>query len=55
MKPIPLQWIVFLCFVSLGLLSGCATTPPQEFSDQPWNQPQSWEGVIAIPGMDGRN
>ncbi|MDZ4197694.1 MAG: hypothetical protein U1E27_00250 [Kiritimatiellia bacterium] len=34
------------------LAGGCATT--QEYSDQPWNQPQPWEGVIPFPGMEGR-
>jgi hypothetical protein len=37
----------------LGWAGGCATTK-DEYSDQPWNQPQSWEGVIPLPNMDGR-
>ncbi len=36
-------------------LCGCATTDEyrdeKEFSDMPWNTPQSWEGSRSIPGL----
>lgn len=37
------------------VLCGCATTDDyhddKEYSDMPWNTPQSWEGSRQIPGM----
>lgn len=46
-----------LTLAILGSSAGCATTrngDEEVYSDQPWNQPQSWEGVIPLPNMDGR-
>lgn len=25
----------------------------KEYSDMPWNTPQTWEGSMSIPGMSG--
>jgi len=37
------------------LLVGCATNneyhDDKEYSDMPWNTPQSWEGSRQIPGL----
>ncbi|WP_168433542.1 hypothetical protein [Pontiella sulfatireligans] len=37
------------------VLAGCATNDDyrdeQEYSDMPWNTPQSWEGSRSIPGL----
>lgn len=48
-------WLWLFAFILCGA-AGCATTRDDEevYSDQPWNQPQSWEGVIPLPNMDGR-
>jgi hypothetical protein len=49
-------WLWIFIFL-LGGAMGCATTGNEDeevYSDQPWNQPQSWEGVIPMPNMDGR-
>ena len=39
------------------VLSGCSTPvyedgTKKEYSDMPWNTPQSWEGSMSIPGMN---
>ncbi|WP_372796240.1 hypothetical protein [Pontiella sp.] len=38
-------------------LTGCATNDefedPQEYSNMPWNTPQSWEGSQTVPGLSG--
>ena len=39
-------------------LAGCSTPKyedgtKKEYSDMPWNTPQSWEGSMNIPGMGG--
>jgi|GEM_PF-2636595 len=39
---------------TLLLLCGCASDDyrdDKEYSDIPWNTPQSWEGSRSIPGM----
>ena len=41
-----------------GALAGC-TAPTyddgtkRDYSDMPWNTPQSWEGSMNVPGMSG--
>ena len=35
----------------LAVISGCASTDAE--SEQPWNTPQPWEGVITMPGLNG--
>ncbi len=39
------------------MLAGCATQDDyqddQEYSNMPWNTPQSWEGSQSIPGLSG--
>ena len=46
------RWLVLLL---LGLAAGCATVPDDDReSELPWSKPQSWEGVIPMPGFDGR-
>lgn len=39
-------------------LAGCSTPvnsdgSKKEYSDMPWNTPQTWEGSMSIPGMSG--
>jgi hypothetical protein len=39
-------------------LASCSTPKyedgtKKEYSDMPWNTPQSWEGSMSIPGMGG--
>lgn len=39
-------------------LAGCSTPvnsdgSKKEYSDMPWNTPQTWEGSVGIPGMSG--
>jgi len=38
-------------------LTGCATNDEyqdeQEYSNMPWNTPQSWEGSRSVPGLGG--
>ena len=38
----------------MALGAGCATLTggDRDGSDQPWNQPQPWEGSPFIPGME---
>jgi len=43
-----LHFLVLLAV--LALISGCASTTE---SEQPWNTPQPWEGVITMPGLNG--
>ncbi len=49
---------VIVAFIAL-ILSGCATSgdyrDEQEFSDMPWNTPQSWEGSRSLPGLSSPN
>jgi PBP1b-binding outer membrane lipoprotein LpoB len=47
---------IYLIAVGSALvLCGCATPDEyhdeKEYSDMPWNTPQSWEGSRQIPGM----
>jgi hypothetical protein len=40
------------------VLAGCSTPmyedgTKKEYSDMPWNTPQTWEGSMSIPGMSG--
>ncbi|MCF7849711.1 MAG: hypothetical protein K9M45_12750 [Kiritimatiellales bacterium] len=42
----------FALTVLLLIMAGCTTTDPdREYSDMPWNTPQTWEGSRSIPGM----
>ena len=34
------------------ILTGCMSAANNE-SDLPWNTPQSWEGSMSMPGMNG--
>ena len=39
-------------------VAGCSTPvnsdgTKKEYSDMPWNTPQTWEGSMSIPGMSG--
>ena len=39
-------------------LAGCSTPTyedgtKKEYSDMPWNTPQTWEGSMNIPGLSG--
>jgi outer membrane biogenesis lipoprotein LolB len=43
-----------LAATALLLLAGCASDgyrDDKEYSDMPWNTPQSWEGSRSIPGL----
>jgi hypothetical protein len=46
--------VQYLCLLLLGVVlfvvSGCATTEPDNASVRPWNTPQGWEG--GAPVMD---
>lgn len=42
--------LLLLSAVSL-LLTGCATTEPENASARPWNSPQGWEYGGALPSM----
>lgn len=42
---------LLLLSVLTGLAAGCATTPRDEVSSQPWNRPQSWEGAAGFGGF----
>ncbi|MCU0856902.1 MAG: hypothetical protein MUC65_00670 [Pontiellaceae bacterium] len=46
-----------LIFIA-ALLAGCSTPTyedgtKRDYSDMPWNTPQTWEGSPGIPGMSG--
>lgn len=44
-----------LLLLLLLLAAGCATVPDDEReSELPWSKPQPWEGVIPMPGFEGR-
>ncbi len=43
---------MLLMGLTLLLTGGCANLGRHE-SDMPWNTPQSWEGVMPMPGMPG--
>jgi hypothetical protein len=50
--------IIYLFIATATLiLSGCATSDDyrdeREYSDMPWNTPQTWEGSRSIPGLSG--
>jgi len=51
----PITLIYLLLAVATIALCGCATNDgyhdEKEYSDMPWNTPQSWEGSRQIPGM----
>ncbi|MEK7782112.1 MAG: hypothetical protein AAB370_11495 [Verrucomicrobiota bacterium] len=51
----PLTCLFFLGLV-LGatLLSGCATTEPDNLSVRPWNSPKGWENGLPSGMMEGR-
>ncbi len=51
------NWRLVLCALGMvAWLGGCATTPEDERqSDIPWNTPQSWEGVVPMPGFQPSN
>jgi len=36
---------------SVVALTGCMSANTE--SDLPWNTPQSWEGSVQLPGMNG--
>jgi len=47
-----------LLILTVALLTGCSSPTYQdgserEYSDMPWNTPQTWEGGMNIPGMNG--
>lgn len=41
--------LLLILAASTTILSGCYT--PNGGSSIPWNQPASWEGKTAMPGM----
>lgn len=44
-----------LLLVGAGcLLSGCATTEPDNASSRPWNTPKSWETGLPSSAFEGR-
>ncbi|HKS37454.1 MAG TPA: hypothetical protein VJW76_09710 [Verrucomicrobiae bacterium] len=50
------RWICRMLIVAFGtaLLSGCASTEPENASARPWNSPRGWEHGLP-PGMyEGR-
>ncbi len=54
-RRVPARVALGVALAAGGLaLAGCATYDPytdDRFSDLPWNEPQPWEGTIAVPGM----
>jgi len=48
-------WLLLLLLGIVGVLvSGCASTEPENASARPWNQPRGWETGLP-PGMyEGR-
>jgi hypothetical protein len=47
-------WLVMaLGLVVLGA-AGCSTTPPENYSERPWNTPRSWETGLPSSLNEGR-
>jgi len=49
-KRLPVQFLLLLWFGLIAVIvSGCATTEPDNASARPWNSPQGWESG-GLPG-----
>jgi hypothetical protein len=60
MNPLPklrkLFCLAFLCLAGAGsvLLTGCASTDPENRAERPWNSPTGWEHGLPggmVPGV----
>jgi hypothetical protein len=49
-----LFYLAGLLLGGLTLLSGCATTDPDNTSVRPWNSPKGWENGMPSGMMEGR-
>lgn len=49
------RW-VFLLLLALGaiVISGCASTEPDNLSERPWNTPKGWENGLPSGMTEGR-
>jgi hypothetical protein len=47
-------FLSLLLLTGLTLLSGCATTEPDNLSVRPWNSPKGWENGLPGGMMEGR-
>ena len=46
--------VLLVLLVNLALLTGCATSEPDNESSRPWNTPKSWENGLPAGMMEGR-
>jgi len=55
MKNVLTNWrvLILLAFVLVGA-GGCSTTPPENYSERPWNTPRSWETGLPSSLTEGR-
>jgi hypothetical protein len=57
-KLLPMFKKLTVLLLLAAALAGCSTPTyedgtKREYSDMPWNTPQTWEGSMNIPGMSG--
>jgi len=47
---------LFLLLLALGamVMSGCASTEPDNLSERPWNSPKGWENGLPSTMTEGR-
>jgi hypothetical protein len=47
------HFLLFLVLAALvGMISGCASTEPENASVRPWDAPADWQQNGALGGMD---
>jgi hypothetical protein len=57
-KLLPMFGKLTVLILLAAALTACSTPTyedgtKKEYSDMPWNTPQSWEGSMNVPGMGG--
>lgn len=53
MKIRAVHLLLFLVLAAMvTVVSGCASTEPENASVRPWNSPEGWEGSALGPMMD---